>query len=94
MTTSVIDVRGMLSALSAHAVEKRIGKVPGTPDAAAPPKPAEPLAVVERYPDQGQIPPVPITLQRAKAEAAPANPGKSRKQPLPRLIHRARVSCR
>ena len=29
MKTSVIEVRGMLSALSAHGVEKRIGKVPG-----------------------------------------------------------------
>ena len=29
MKTSVIDVRGMLSALSAERVEKRIGKVPG-----------------------------------------------------------------
>ena len=29
MKTSVIDVRGMLSALSADRVEKRIGKVPG-----------------------------------------------------------------
>ena len=29
MKTSVIEVRGMLSALSAHSVEKRIGKVPG-----------------------------------------------------------------
>lgn len=29
MKTSVIEVRSMLSALSAHAVEKRIGKVPG-----------------------------------------------------------------
>ena len=29
MKTSVIDVRGMLSALSADGVEKRIGKVPG-----------------------------------------------------------------
>ena len=29
MKTSVIEVRGMLLALSAHGVEKRIGKVPG-----------------------------------------------------------------
>ena len=29
MKTSVIEVRGMLSALSSHGVEKRIGKVPG-----------------------------------------------------------------
>ena len=29
MKTSVIEVHGMLSALSADAVEKRIGKVPG-----------------------------------------------------------------
>lgn len=29
MKTSVIEVRGMLSALSADGVEKRIGKVPG-----------------------------------------------------------------
>ena len=29
MKTSVIEVRGMLSALSAHGVEKRIGKVRG-----------------------------------------------------------------
>ena len=28
MKTSVIEVHGMLSALSAHDVEKRIGKVP------------------------------------------------------------------
>ena len=29
MKTSVIDVRGMLSALSADRVEKRMGEVPG-----------------------------------------------------------------
>ena len=29
MKTSVIDVRGMLSTLSADGVERRIGKVPG-----------------------------------------------------------------